>query len=65
MGLTWTAPGEIAWALIDEHPDTDPLDLNFVDLRHMIVALPDFSDDPEQASELKLEAVVVAWHEQR
>ena len=65
MGLTWTEPGEIAWALIDAHPDADPLDLNFVDLQRMIVALPDFGDDPDEASETRLEAVVVAWHEQR
>src|SRR5665647_3443317 len=45
MGLTWTEPGEVAWALIDAHPDTDPLDLNFVDLHRLIVALPDFADD--------------------
>jgi len=65
MGLTWTEPGEIAWALMDAHPDTDPLDLNFVGLHRMILALPGFDDDPDEASESKLEAVVVAWHDQR
>jgi FeS assembly protein IscX len=65
MGFTWIQPGEIAWALIDEYPDTDPLDLNFVELHRMIVALADFADAPDEASETRLEAVVVAWHEQR
>jgi FeS assembly protein IscX len=65
MGLTWEDPGEIAWALIEAHPGADPLDLNFVDLHRMIAALPDFDDDPDEASEGKLEAVVVAWHDQR
>ena len=65
MGLTWTEPGEIAWALIESHPDTDPLDLNVVDLHRLILALPDFDDDPDEATETRLEAVVVAWHEQR
>lgn len=65
MALTWSVPDEIAWALIDRHPDTDPLDLNFVDLHRMILALPEFDDDPNEASETKLEAVVVAWHDQR
>ena len=65
MGLTWTAPGDIAWAIIDAHPDTDPLDLNFVDILHMVVALPGFDGVPEEASEPRLEAIVVAWHEQR
>ena len=61
MGLTWQEPADIAWALIDAHPDVDPLDLNFVDLLQMIVELPDFDDDPDEASETRLEAVVVAW----
>jgi len=64
MGLTWDEPAEIAWALSDAHPDTDPLELNFVDLHRMIVELPDFTADPGDASEARLEAVVVAWHEQ-
>ncbi|HEY5386613.1 MAG TPA: Fe-S cluster assembly protein IscX [Thermoleophilia bacterium] len=65
MGLTWAEPREIAWALLDAHPDTDPLDLNFVDLHRMIVALPAFDADPDDANETRLEAVVVAWHDQR
>jgi FeS assembly protein IscX len=56
---------DIAWELIDAHPDVDPLDLNFVDLHRMIVALSDFDDDPGESSETRLEAVVMAWHEQR
>jgi FeS assembly protein IscX len=65
VGLTWNDPGEIAWALIAAYPEADPLDLNFVDLHRMIVALPEFDDDPEEASEAGLEAVVLAWHDQR
>jgi FeS assembly protein IscX len=65
MGLTWTEPGDIAWALIEAYPAADPLDLNFVDLHRMILSLPDFDDDPDEASEARLEAVVVAWHDQR
>jgi FeS assembly protein IscX len=49
---------------MDEHPDASPLDLNFVTLHEWIVALPDFDDDPEVATEGKLEAVVLAWHAQ-
>jgi FeS assembly protein IscX len=61
MGLTWQQPTDIAWALIDAYPDVDPLDLNFVDLHRMIVELPEFDDDPDEASESRLEAIVVAW----
>ena len=65
MGLTWKDPGEIAGALIESHPQTDPPDLDLADRHRLILALPDFDDDPDKASESKLEAVVVAWHEQR
>ena len=64
MPLTWDQPDEIAWALADEHPGADPLDLNFVTLHEWIVGLPDFTDDPDAATEAKLEAVVMAWHAQ-
>jgi FeS assembly protein IscX len=65
MALNWEDSREIAFALIDAHPDADPLDLNFVDLLDWIVALPDFDDDPNAATEAKLEAIVVAWHDER
>jgi FeS assembly protein IscX len=64
MSLTWDQPAEIAWALVDAFPDADPLDLNFVQLHGMIVGLEGFDDDAGAASEQKLEAIVVAWHEQ-
>lgn len=62
--LTWDQPDEIAYALADEHPGADPLDLNFVTLHEWVVALPGFGDDPEAASEPTLEAIVMAWHAQ-
>ena len=65
MGLTWQDPAEVAWALDDAHPGVDPLDLNFVDLHRMILDLPGFDDDPDAASESILEAIVVAWNDQR
>jgi len=63
--LSWREPSEIAWALIDAYPEADPLDLNFVDLQRMIIDLPDFGDEPEASTETILEAVVVAWNDQR
>jgi FeS assembly protein IscX len=65
MALTWIDTREIAFALIDAYPDADPLDLNFVELHDWIVALPEFGDDPDAATEAKLEAIVVAWHDER
>lgn len=65
MELDWTATTEVAWALIDAHPEVDPLDLNFVDLHRMIVELPGFRGEPEASNEAILEAIVMAWNDQR
>ena len=65
MGLKWTDTLDIAIELDDAHPDADPLNINFVDLRNMIMALDDFEDDPEHCGERILEAVQMAWIEER
>ena len=56
MKLTWKDPRAIAEELYDENPDLDPL---------TIVALPDFDDDPEASNEKILEAILVAWMDER
>jgi FeS assembly protein IscX len=63
MALSWDDPDDIALELALAHPDIDPLDLNFVDLHAMVLDLPAFDDDPEAASETKLEAIVLAWND--
>jgi len=65
MGLKWTDTLEIAIALDEVHPDADPLHVNFVDLRNWIMALTGFDDDPEHCGERILEAVQMAWIEER
>jgi FeS assembly protein IscX len=64
MTLTWDDPEDIAYELARAHPDTDPLDLSFVDLHGLVLDLADFGDDPDAASETKLEAIVLAWNDQ-
>ena len=59
--MKWTDSLEIAIALADAHPDTDPRRVNFVDLRNMVVALPGFDDDPKRSGEKILEAIQMAW----
>lgn len=65
MKLTWKDSEEIAWALIDRHPDQDPLRLSFPKLHAMITALPDFGDDPSKSNEAILEAIQMAWYEEK
>jgi FeS assembly protein IscX len=39
--------------------------VNFVDLRNWVMALDEFDDDPEHCGERILEAVQMAWIEER
>lgn len=59
--MKWTDINDIAIELSDTHPDTDPLKINFVDLRDWVMALPDFNDDPQHCGEKILEAIQQAW----
>lgn len=63
-GLTWDHTEDIALALFEAHPDTDPLTVRFTDLHRWIAELKDFGDDPAKSSEGKLEAIQMAWHEE-
>ncbi len=65
MKLTWKDPEEIAWALADLHPDQDPLRLSFPRLHRMVCELEEFADDPGGSNERILEAIQMAWLEER
>lgn len=65
MELKWIDSLEIAIALDEAHPDVDPRYVNFVDLRDWILALEEFNDDPAHAGEKVMEAVQMAWIEER
>ena len=63
--MRWTDAEQIALALMERHPDVDPLTVRFTTLRDWIVALPGFDDDPMASSEGKLEAIQMEWYEER
>jgi FeS assembly protein IscX len=65
MGLKWGDVQDIAIELDETHPEVDPRYVNFVDLRIWVVALEDFDDDPEHSGEKVLEAIQMAWMEER
>ena len=62
--MKWTDSRDLALALQERHPDTDPKAVNFVDLRDWVLALPDFRDDPKHCGERILEAIQMAWIEE-
>ncbi|MFA7593578.1 MAG: Fe-S cluster assembly protein IscX [Thiohalobacteraceae bacterium] len=68
MGLEfmqWTDTLDIAIALDEAHPDVDPLRVNFVNLRNWVLALEGFDDNPDRSGEKILEAIQMAWIEER
>jgi FeS assembly protein IscX len=65
MGLKWTDSLDIAIELDDAHPDVDPMHVNFVELRDWVLALDAFDDVPEHSGERILEAIQMAWIEER
>lgn len=65
MSLKWTDTLELAIALDENYPEADPHHINFVDLRNWIMALDDFDDAPDRCGERILEAVQMAWIEER
>ena len=62
--LTWDNAENIALALLEKFPDTDPLTVRFTDLHTWVTELEGFSDDPKGSNEGKLEAIQMAWHEE-
>ena len=62
--MKWTDTLEIAIALAEARPDTDPRTVRFTDLLQWVVALPGFDDDPKRCGEKILEAIQMAWIEE-
>ena len=65
VGLKWTDSLDIAIELDEKYPDTDPVSVNFMDLRDWVCGLEDFDDDPGRSGERALEAIQMAWIEEK
>ena len=59
--MKWTDINDIAIELSEAHPEQNPLQINFVDLRNWVMALPGFDDDANRCGEKILEAIQQAW----
>lgn len=62
--MRWSDSLDIAIALCEAHPETDPQYVRFTDLHRWICELPDFKDDPGKSNERLLEAIQMAWIEE-
>jgi FeS assembly protein IscX len=62
--MTWRDAEDIAIALMEAHPDVDPLTVRFTDLHRWVTELRGFTDDPKASNEKLLEAIQMKWHEE-
>jgi FeS assembly protein IscX len=63
--ISWTDSLEIAISLEDAHPDIDPITINFVELRELVIALEDFYEGDTQCGEKILEAIQMCWIDEK
>jgi FeS assembly protein IscX len=63
--MNWTDTLDIAIALDAAHPSIDPQWVRFTDLHTWVLELADFSGDPEKSNEKILEAIQLAWIDER
>ena len=65
MGIKWTDVNEIAILLEEKYPSIDNINLRFTDLHSWVTKLDGFDDDPNSSNEKILEAIQMAWIDER
>lgn len=63
--LRWSDAHQIGFRLAEAHPDVDPLAVRFTDLHRWVIELEGFADDPQASNEGLLEAIQMAWLDER
>ncbi|MBX3081836.1 MAG: Fe-S cluster assembly protein IscX [Anaerolineae bacterium] len=62
--LDWDASYEIVLALMRTYPDLDVNSVGLTQLKQMIIALPNFVDDPTIAHDGLLREILREWFEE-
>ena len=65
MDLKWTDTIDIAIELDEAYPDIDPKYIRFTDLMEKVMSLDNFIDDEARCGEKVLEAIQMAWIEEK
>ena len=65
MKLKWSDVTDIAILLEEKYPNEDNVNLRFTDLHRWVVNLNEFDDTPEASNEKILEAIQMAWIDER
>ena len=63
--MKWSDTFDIAIALEEKYPEQDNVNLRFTDLHYWVISLEDFDDDPNKSNEKTLEAIQMAWIDER
>ncbi len=63
--MMWSDVFDIAIELDANYPDVDPQYVRFTDLHAWVCALDSFDDDPDRSNEKILEAIQLAWIEEK
>ena len=63
--ISWTDSLEIAISLEETHPNIDPITINFVELRELVISLEDFNEGDTQCGEKILEAIQMCWIDEK
>ena len=63
--MKWTDTIDIAIALEETHPEADNINLRFTDLHKWVCELEEFDDKPDASNEKILEAIQMAWIDER
>jgi FeS assembly protein IscX len=63
--MNWTDSLEIAIALEETHPQINPKNINFVDLRQFVSELDAFEEGSSRCGERVLEAIQMHWIEEK
>jgi len=62
--LYWESSYEIVLSLIDSYPEIDVEEVGIDQLFRLIIALPNFVDDPALANEGLLNEILREWYEE-
>ena len=65
MKVSWSDSRELAILLEEKFPDKDNINWRFTDLHKWIIELDEFDDSPDASNEKVLEAIQMAWIDER
>ncbi len=63
--MKWLEIYDISIKLEENYPDVDIMNLSFTKLKSLVISLENFNDDVDVSNEKILEAIQMAWIEER